>query len=158
MTTIQQLIRKPRNLTKVKIDDRILLGKPHIRGICLRVFHMSPKKPHSANRWVTQVRVSSNKVTFAFIPGEGHNLQEHSVVLLRGGRVKDLPGIRYRVVRGKYDCSGVQNRKTSRSKYGVALNKAELNLIEYNRPSSNGLGSWFLTSVCWFDSSRTMDT
>lgn len=135
MATLQQLIRKPRTSVINKKSDRILMGKPHIRGVCLRVFHMSPKKPHSANRWVAQVRVSSNnkitsgrtraKVTFAFIPGEGHNLQEHSVVLLRGGRVKDLPGIRYRVVRGKYDCAGVQNRKTRRSKYGVASSKKE---------------------------------
>lgn len=136
MATLQQLIRKPRTNVINKKSDRILMGKPHIRGVCLRVFHMSPKKPHSANRWVTQVRVSSSnkvisggrtrpKVTFAFIPGEGHNLQEHSVVLLRGGRVKDLPGIRYRVVRGKYDCAGVQNRKTRRSKYGVASSKKE---------------------------------
>lgn len=130
MTTLQQLVRKPRKI-RIKVKkDRILRGKPQIRGVCLRVFHRSPKKPHSANRWVAQVRVSnkstSNKaneglVTFAFVPGEGHNIQEHSVVLIRGGRVKDLPGVRYRVVRGKYDCGGVQNRKTSRSKYGVSL-------------------------------------
>lgn len=129
MATIQQIIRNPRIIRRKKRKDRILNGKPQIRGVCLRVFHRSPKKPHSANRWVAQVRVWTNairkgtkvaKITFAFIPGEGHNLQEHSVVLLRGGRVKDLPGIRYRVVRGKYDCAGVLNRKTSRSKYGVA--------------------------------------
>ena len=139
MSTLQQLIRKPRIKKISKNNNRILNGKPQIRGVCLRVFHRSPKKPHSANRWVAQVRINSkiedisssrkntkgspikNQVTFAFIPGEGHNLQEHSVVLLRGGRVKDLPGIRYRVVRGKFDCAGVQNRKTSRSKYGVAI-------------------------------------
>ncbi len=129
MATIQQLIRKPRSNTRISRPDRILNNRPQVRGVCLRVFHRSPKKPHSANRWVAQVRISSAKtarpkVTFAFIPGEGHNLQEHSVVLLRGGRVKDLPGIRYRVVRGKYDCAGVQNRKTSRSKYGVASAKS----------------------------------
>jgi small subunit ribosomal protein S12 len=129
MATIQQLIRKPRSKVNTIRPDRILNNRPQVRGVCLRVFHRSPKKPHSANRWVAQVRISSSKagrpkVTFAFIPGEGHNLQEHSVVLLRGGRVKDLPGIRYRVVRGKYDCAGVQNRKTSRSKYGVASAKS----------------------------------
>lgn len=126
MSTLQQLIRKPRvKKTITKKTKALLVNKPHIRGVCLRVFHMSPKKPHSANRWVTQVRVKNKKVTFAFIPGEGHNLQEHSVVLLRGGRVKDLPGIRYRVVRGKYDCAGVSGRKTRRSKYGVPSPKSQ---------------------------------
>lgn len=148
MSTLQQLIRKPRVRAKFgRKKDRILQGKPQVRGVCIRVRHMSPKKPHSANRWVAQVRLTSagsgnksnktatagasassgtqatskskGKVTIAFIPGEGHNLQEHSMVLLRGGRVKDLPGVRHRVIRGKYDCAGVVNRKTSRSKYGV---------------------------------------
>lgn len=136
MATLQQLIRKPRiKSKKVSNVDDGLKGKPQIRGVCKRIFHRSPKKPHSANRWVAQVNVnlpskkgntssnnSTTRVIYAFIPGEGHNLQEHSEVLLRGGRVKDLPGIRYRVVRGSYDCAGVQNRKTSRSKYGVAAN------------------------------------
>lgn len=97
----------------------MLRGRPQVRGVCLRVYHRSPKKPHSANRWVAQVRLRDKKVTTAFIPGEGHSLQEHSRVLLRGGRVRDLPGVRYRVVRGVYDCLGVKGRKTSRSKYGV---------------------------------------
>lgn len=131
MSTLQQLIRKPRNTSKKRNHIfNSIKGKPHIRGVCKRVFHMSPKKPHSANRWVAMVNVSvmksvggnkikGNRILYAFIPGEGHNLTEHSEVLLRGGRVKDLPGIRYRVVRGNRGCAGVENRKTSRSKYGV---------------------------------------
>ena len=114
-------------------SESMLHGAPQARGVCLKVFQRNPKKPHSANRWVAQVRrrpLSSagkrpnrgrrDRVTVAFMPGEGHNLQEHSTVLLRGGRVKDLPGVRHRVVRGTLDCAGVKGRKTSRSKYGVA--------------------------------------
>lgn len=121
MATLQQLVRKPRTSNK-KVGYRtsdVLQGNPQGRGVCLKVYQRSPKKPHSANRWVTQVRRRNKKVTVAFIPGEGHNLQEHSTVLIRGGRVKDLPGVRFRVVRGAYDCAGVKDRQTSRSKYGV---------------------------------------
>jgi len=129
MATLQQLVRKAR-VTRVRAKDKVrtkdvLKGKPQARGVCRRIFHRSPKKPHSANRWVAQIRRQNKQTTRAFIPGEGHNLQEHSTVLIRGGRVKDLPGIAYRVVRGKYDCAGVVNRKTSRSKYGVPQVAAE---------------------------------
>ena len=112
-------------------SESILHGASQARGVCIKVFQKNPKKPHSANRWVAQVRRRPlrgkarlrgrrERMTVAFMPGEGHNLQEHSTVLLRGGRVKDLPGVRHRMVRGALDCAGVKGRKTSRSKYGVA--------------------------------------
>ena len=128
MATLQQLVRRPRSRGRgasqgYRASDA-LRGCPQGRGVCLRVYQRSPKKPHSANRWVAQVRRRNKQVTTAFIPGEGHNLQEHSRVLIRGGRVKDLPGVRYRVVRGALDCAGVKGRQTSRSKYGVTKDAA----------------------------------
>ena len=119
MTTINQLVRKPR---KRKVDkNRVpaLEGKPQKRGVCTRVYTTTPKKPNSALRKVARVRLTNGYEVTSYIGGEGHNLQEHSVVLIRGGRVKDLPGVRYHVIRGTLDCSGVNDRKHSRSKYGT---------------------------------------
>ncbi|HYE99539.1 MAG TPA: 30S ribosomal protein S12 [Planctomycetota bacterium] len=119
MPTINQLIKKPRRaLGRInKVKD--LEACPQKRGVCLIVKTMTPKKPNSALRKIARVRLSSGRETTAYIPGEGHNLQEHSIVLVRGGRVRDLPGVRYHIVRGTLDCAGVEDRKTSRSKYGV---------------------------------------
>ncbi len=119
MTTINQLVRKPR---KRKVDkNRVpaLEGKPQKRGVCTRVYTTTPKKPNSALRKVARVRLTNGYEVTSYIGGEGHNLQEHSVVLIRGGRVKDLPGVRYHIIRGTLDCSGVNDRKHSRSKYGT---------------------------------------
>ena len=119
MTTINQLVRKPR---KKKVDKNTvpaLEGKPQKRGVCTRVYTTTPKKPNSALRKVARVRLTNGYEVTSYIGGEGHNLQEHSVVLIRGGRVKDLPGVRYHVIRGTLDCSGVNDRKHSRSKYGA---------------------------------------
>ena len=119
MPTINQLIKKPRRpLGRInKVKD--LEASPQKRGVCLQVKTMTPKKPNSALRKIARVRLSNGMEVTAYIPGEGHNLQEHSVVLIRGGRVKDLPGVRYHTVRGTLDCAGVGNRKQGRSKYGA---------------------------------------
>lgn len=119
MPTINQLIRKPRTKTRVKSKAQALKRCPQRRGVCLQVKTQTPKKPNSALRKVARVRLSNGTEVTAYIGGEGHNLQEHSIVLVRGGRVKDLPGVRYHVVRGSLDTAGVKNRKQGRSKYGV---------------------------------------
>jgi small subunit ribosomal protein S12 len=117
--TINQLIRKGRSKVGHKTKSPQLEGNPFKRGVCLQVKTMTPKKPNSALRKVARVRLSNGREVTAYIGGEGHNLQEHSIVLVRGGRVRDLPGVRYHVVRGSLDCLGVENRKQSRSKYGA---------------------------------------
>ena len=119
MPTINQLIRKPRVIQKARKKVPALQQSPQKRGVCTRVYTTTPKKPNSALRKVARVRLSNGIEVTAYIPGEGHNLQEHSIVLVRGGRVRDLPGVRYHIVRGTLDCAGVEDRKTSRSKYGV---------------------------------------
>jgi len=119
MPTINQLVRKGRKVVKKKSKARALRGCPQKRGVCLQVKTMTPKKPNSALRKVARVRLTSGYEVSAYIGGEGHNLQEHSVVLVRGGRVKDLPGVRYHVVRGALDTLGVDGRNRGRSKYGV---------------------------------------
>jgi small subunit ribosomal protein S12 len=136
MPTIQQLIRKKRKIMKAKskspaMHRRLNLlkgqtkdykqGSPFLRGVCIRVRTMTPKKPNSALRKIARVRLTNGMEVTAYIPGIGHNLQEHSVVLLRGGRVKDLPGVRYHIVRGKLDAGGVEGRKRARSKYGAKV-------------------------------------
>ena len=133
MPTVNQLVRKGRKTRRRKDTAPALRyrfnslknrgqrdsGSPQKRGVCIQVRTMTPKKPNSALRKITRVRLSNGKETTVYIPGEGHNLQEHSIVLVRGGRIRDLPGVRYHVVRGTLDCSGVEGRKQSRSKYGV---------------------------------------
>lgn len=119
MTTINQLIHKNRRAAKCKNKTPALKGNPQKRGMCLRVYTVKPKKPNSALRKVCRVRLTSGYEVTAYIQGVGHSLQEHSVVLVRGGRVKDLPGVRYKVVRGALDATGVEGRKRSRSKYGT---------------------------------------
>ena len=119
MPTIQQLVRKGRQRKPSKNTTLALKGSPQRRGVCTRVYTTTPKKPNSALRKVCRVRLSSGTEVTAYIPGEGHNLQEHSIVLVRGGRVKDLPGVRYKVVRGALDAAAVRGRKQSRSCYGV---------------------------------------
>lgn len=119
MPTINQLIRKGRTPKPVKDRTPALKGSPQARGVCTRVYTATPKKPNSALRKVARVRLSTGFEVTAYIPGEGHNLQEHSVVLIRGGRVKDLPGVRYKIVRGTLDTQGVADRKQARSRYGV---------------------------------------
>ncbi|MBU2541897.1 MAG: 30S ribosomal protein S12 [Candidatus Omnitrophica bacterium] len=119
MPTISQLIRKRRVAKKKKTKSPALMGCPQRRGVCLQVRTMTPKKPNSALRKIARVRLTTTSEVSAYIPGEGHNLQEHSIVLVRGGRVKDLPGVRYHIVRGSLDTLGVANRKKSRSKYGA---------------------------------------
>ena len=119
MATINQLVRKERKELKAKTKCPALKACPQRRGVCTRVYTTTPKKPNSALRKVARVRLSSGFEVTSYIPGIGHNLQEHSVVLIRGGRVKDLPGVRYHIVRGVLDTQGVNNRKQSRSKYGV---------------------------------------
>ena len=119
MPTIQQLVRKGRSPKVSKTKAPALKSNPQQAGVCTRVYTTTPKKPNSALRKVARVRISGGIEVTAYIPGEGHNLQEHSVVLVRGGRVKDLPGVRYKVVRGTLDASGVSERKQSRSKYGA---------------------------------------
>ena len=123
MPTINQLIRKGRKKIKLKSKSPILDACPHKRGVCLQVRTVTPKKPNSALRKVARVRLSNGKEVTAYIGGEGHNLQEHSIVLVRGGRVRDLPGVRYHVVRGSHDTLGVDGRKKGRSKYGVKRSK-----------------------------------
>ena len=119
MPTINQLIRKPRVVQKAKKKVPALQQSPQKRGVCTRVYTTTPKKPNSALRKVARVRISGGIEVTAYIPGEGHNLQEHSVVLVRGGRVKDLPGFRYKVIRGGLDSAGVTERRQARSKYGA---------------------------------------
>ncbi len=119
MPTINQLIRKGRKMQKSKTDAPALKGSPQKRGVCTRVYTTTPKKPNSALRKVARVRLTNGMEVTSYIPGEGHNLQEHSVVLIRGGRVKDLPGVRYHIVRGTLDAVGVADRRKSRSKYGT---------------------------------------
>jgi small subunit ribosomal protein S12 len=119
MPTINQLIRSPRRSPAAKSKVKDLESSPQKRGVCLQVKTVTPKKPNSALRKVCRVRLSNGKEVTAYIGGEGHNLQEHSIVLVRGGRVRDLPGVRYHVVRGALDCLGVEGRKKGRSKYGV---------------------------------------
>jgi small subunit ribosomal protein S12 len=123
MPTINQLIRKPRKTQVAKSKTRDLESSPQKRGVCLIVRTMTPKKPNSALRKIARVRLSNGKEVTAYIGGEGHNLQEHSIVLVRGGRVRDLPGVRYHVVRGSLDCLGVEKRKQGRSKYGAKRGK-----------------------------------
>jgi small subunit ribosomal protein S12 len=117
--TINQLVRKGRKRIKKKTGARALQACPQKRGVCTRVYTSTPKKPNSAIRKVARVRLTNGLEITAYIPGEGHNLQEHSIVLVRGGRVKDLPGVRYHIVRGTLDTEGVEGRKAGRSKYGV---------------------------------------
>ena len=119
MPTISQLIRKSREQSVYREKARHLEACPQKRGVCTRVYTTTPKKPNSALRKVARVRLTNGMEVTSYIPGEGHNLQEHSVVLIRGGRVKDLPGVRYHIIRGTLDTTGVQNRKQSRSKYGA---------------------------------------
>lgn len=119
MPTLNQLVRKGRKRVLKKTKSPALQGNPQRRGVCTRVYTTTPKKPNSALRKVARVRLTSGIEVTAYIPGIGHNLQEHSVVLVRGGRVKDLPGVRYKIVRGALDTDGVKDRKKSRSKYGV---------------------------------------
>lgn len=119
MPTINQLVRKPRSLIKSITKAPALKSAPFRRGVCVQVMTRTPKKPNSAIRKVAKVRLTSGYEVIAYIPDEGHSLQEHSVVLVRGGRVKDLPGVRYHIVRGPLDCMGVEKRRRSRSKYGV---------------------------------------
>jgi len=119
MPTISQLVRKGRDKVKKKTNTPALAGCPQRRGVCVRVYTTTPKKPNSALRKVARVRLTTGYEVSSYIPGVGHNLQEHSVVLVRGGRVKDLPGVRYHIVRGTLDTVGVQDRKQGRSKYGA---------------------------------------
>ena len=119
MPTVNQLIRKSRKKILNKSASRALEKSPQKRGVCTRVYTTTPKKPNSALRKVARVRLSNNFEVAAYIPGEGHNLQEHSIVLIEGGRVKDLPGVRYHVIRGVLDPAGVEDRRTSRSRYGT---------------------------------------
>jgi small subunit ribosomal protein S12 len=121
MPTIQQLIRSARKKQTIKSKAPALKSCPQRRGICLRVYTVTPKKPNSALRKVARIRLTSGFEVTAYIPGVGHNLQEHAVVLVRGGRVKDLPGVRYHIVRGTLDTAGVKNRSQSRSKYGAKM-------------------------------------
>ena len=123
MATVNQLVRKPRKRKVIKTDVPALKGSPQRRGVCTRVYTTTPKKPNSALRKVCKVRLTSGFEVISYIGGEGHNLQEHSVVLIRGGRVKDLPGVRYHTVRGTLDTSGVAGRKQRRSKYGAKKGK-----------------------------------
>ena len=118
MATVNQLVRKPRKRKVIKTDVPALKGSPQRRGVCTRVYTTTPKKPNSALRKVCKVRLTSGFEVISYIGGEGHNLQEHSVVLIRGGRVKDLPGVRYHIVRGALDTAGVEGRLQRRSKYG----------------------------------------
>ena len=119
MPTINQLIRKPRKPKVVKNKVPAMKACPQVRGVCLKVYTTTPKKPNSALRKVARVRLANGNEVIAYIPGEGHNLQEHSVVAIRGGRVKDLPGVRYHIIRGYLDTQGVKDRKQARSRYGV---------------------------------------
>ena len=123
MPTVNQLVRKGRKTPRAKTKTPALRGAPQKRGVCTRVYTATPKKPNSALRKVARVRLSSGVEVTAYIPGEGHNLQEHSIVLVRGGRVRDLPGVRYKIIRGALDAAGVKNRKQARSRYGAKAEK-----------------------------------
>ena len=123
MPTVNQLVRKGRTAPKPRVKTPALRGAPQKRGVCTRVYTTTPKKPNSALRKVARVRLTNGMEVGAYIPGEGHNLQEHSVVLVRGGRVRDLPGVRYHIVRGTLDALGVDGRKRGRSKYGTKRGK-----------------------------------
>ena len=125
MPTISQLVRHGRKAMKSKTKSPALKGCPQKRGVCTRVYTTTPKKPNSALRKVARVRLTNGIEVTSYIPGEGHNLQEHSIVLVRGGRVKDLPGVRYHIIRGALDTSGVDDRKQSRSKYGTKIKKTQ---------------------------------
>ena len=124
MATVNQLVRKPRRSKAEKSAVPALEGSPQKRGVCTRVYTTTPKKPNSAMRKVARVRLTNGFEVTSYIGGEGHNLQEHSVVLIRGGRVKDLPGVRYHTVRGTLDCAGVSDRRQGRSKYGAKRPKS----------------------------------
>lgn len=124
MPTINQLVRKGREELTYKSKSPALKSSPQRRGVCTRVYTTTPKKPNSALRKVARVKLTSQVEVTAYIPGEGHNLQEHSIVMIRGGRVKDLPGVRYHIIRGTLDTQGVQNRKQARSKYGAKRPKS----------------------------------
>jgi small subunit ribosomal protein S12 len=124
MPTINQLVRKGRRAVRIKSKSPALDGNPFRRGVCVQVMTRTPKKPNSAIRKVAKVRLTNGSEVISYIPDEGHNLQEHSIVLVRGGRVKDLPGVRYHIVRGTLDATGVEKRRRSRSKYGVKRPKA----------------------------------
>jgi small subunit ribosomal protein S12 len=124
MATVNQLVRKPRQKPAAKSNVAALQACPQRRGVCTRVYTTTPKKPNSALRKVCRVRLTNGFEVSSYIGGEGHNLQEHSVVLIRGGRVKDLPGVRYHTVRGTLDCSGVNDRRKARSKYGAKRPKS----------------------------------
>ena len=119
MPTTNQLLRNPRKAKTFRVKTPALEGCPQKKGVCLKISILTPKKPNSALRKVARIRLTNNRKVSAYIPGEGHNLQQYSTVLMRGGRVKDLPGIKYHLVRGKYDFLGIKNRKVSRSKYGT---------------------------------------
>jgi len=123
LPTLNQMVRKGRKVIQKKNKAPALTNCPQRRGVCTRVYTTTPKKPNSALRKVARVRLTNGFEVTAYIPGEGHNLQEHSIVLIRGGRVKDLPGVRYHIVRGTYDTSGVEDRMNGRSKYGVKRKK-----------------------------------
>ncbi|HXL03075.1 MAG TPA: 30S ribosomal protein S12 [Candidatus Atribacteria bacterium] len=124
MPTVNQLVRQGRKQSRKKSSAPALKNSPQKRGVCTRVWTITPKKPNSALRKVARVRLTNGMEVTAYIPGIGHNLQEHSIVLIRGGRVKDLPGVRYHVIRGTMDTAGVENRKQSRSKYGAKRPKS----------------------------------
>jgi len=124
MPTVNQLVRKGRSAPKARMKTPALRGAPQKRGVCTRVYTTTPKKPNSALRKVARVKLTSGIEVTAYIPGEGHNLQEHSMVLVRGGRVKDLPGVRYKIIRGSLDTQGVKNRKQARSRYGAKKEKS----------------------------------
>ncbi len=124
MPTVNQLIRKPRVTPVSRNKVPALKGSPQRRGVCTRVYTVTPKKPNSALRKVARVRLTNGIEVTAYIPGEGHNLQEHSQVMIRGGRVKDLPGVRYHIIRGSMDCQGVEGRRQERSKYGAKRPKS----------------------------------
>lgn len=125
MPTINQLVRRKRNKVKMKTSAPALRQCPQKRGVCTRVYTVTPKKPNSALRKVARVRLTNKQEVTCYIPGVGHNLQEHSIVLIRGGRVKDLPGVRYHIIRGSLDTQGVADRRKSRSKYGAKAPKKE---------------------------------
>ncbi|HKW50278.1 MAG TPA: 30S ribosomal protein S12 [Candidatus Saccharimonadales bacterium] len=125
MPTLNQLVRQGRKMQLSKTASPALKGAPQKRGVCTRVYTSTPKKPNSALRKVARVRLTNGMEVTCYIPGEGHNLQEHSIVLIRGGRVKDLPGVRYHVIRGTLDASGVEGRQQSRSKYGTKRKKGQ---------------------------------
>ena len=124
MPTINQLVRKGRQAVKYKTASPALQESPQKRGVCTRVYTQTPKKPNSALRKVARVRLTNGIEVTTYIPGVGHNLQEHSIVLVRGGRVKDLPGVRYKIIRGSLDTQGVRNRKQARSRYGAKKEKS----------------------------------